>query len=185
MKILKHTITLATLLITSILLTSCINPEAEAELHEKINKLQKEVKILKSNNSDLKGELTELQKYVGLKKASKRRPAAVEIPPSADVFKSNDPRLLRKLKQTIHTLTSNDGKKIKAEILNVTDILVTIRRDNGQEYTFQLDRLINDDQAFLTEWRRHKEYADVKTPPKDIDSEEKMNSMFDSLFNSK
>ncbi|MDF1825563.1 MAG: hypothetical protein P1U68_13030 [Verrucomicrobiales bacterium] len=59
--------------------------------------------------------------------------------------------------------TNSAGKTITAELLGVRDDSVTLKLDNGREYTIPLNTLSEDDQAFATSWQEEQN-AIANTP---------------------
>ncbi len=78
----------------------------------------------------------------------------------------------------IRDFTSADGRKIKAEILNIKDGTITMKRDDDQEFTITADRFSTVDQEFFKSWK--------PTPDAVGDAESPINKALNHpLFNDK
>jgi hypothetical protein len=59
------------------------------------------------------------------------------------------------LSAEVFTLTDKQNRSIKADVLSVDGKQASIRRDDGQVFTLDLDLLAGDDQKKLKEWAAH------------------------------
>jgi len=63
------------------------------------------------------------------------------------------------------SFTSIEGVSIEAELIDVKDDQVTIRKDNGVEFTLPLTRFSDPDQTFIREWMAARPVPEEPPPP--------------------
>ena len=61
--------------------------------------------------------------------------------------------------------SDRQGRTITAELLEVHNGEITIRRDDGREFTFSVDRLSEGDREYVAEYRRGREEAEASPEP--------------------